>query len=148
MLMPDPQSFNLKYLRTEQHLVLPTVTSIKLTQNLYDVLFQYVISADTENLLKRFIDLMEEHIKSKTRSPFSRPVSDLAFLDEGLQELRLLNWMDMPVAVFELTLNENVDQDNYESEMDNVLSVLEGVMIFSRPAGTNLLWVYPYLSVI
>jgi len=146
--MPDPQSFNLKYLRTEPHLVLPTVTSIKLTQNLYDVLFQYVISADTEILLKRFIDLMEGHIKSKARSPFSRPVSELEFLDEGLQELRLMNWMDMPVSVFELTLNENVDQDNFESEMDNVLSVLEGVMIFSRPAGTNLLWVYPYLSVI
>jgi hypothetical protein len=146
--VPDPRPFNLKYLRTEQHLMLPTVTSIKLTQNLYDVLFQYIISADTEVQLKKFIDLMEEHIKSKERTPFSRPVSELEFLDEGLQELRLLNWMDIPVKVFELTLNENVDGDNYESELDNALSVLEGVMIFSHPAGSNLLWVYPYLSVI
>ena len=145
--MPDPRPFDLKYLRTEQHLMLPTVASIKLTQTLYDVLFQYVVSEDKEVLLKRFIDLLEDHIKRKDRAPFSQPIAELEFLDEGLEELRLMNWMEIPVAIFEITLDPSVEPDNISDEMENILSSLEGLMIFSRPADSSLLWVYPYIMV-
>lgn len=145
--MSAPQQFKLDFLRTEQHLMLPTITSIKLTQNLYDALFQYIISEETEELLKRFIGLLEDHIKRKDRTPFSLPIADLEFLDEGLQELRLLNWMEIPVSVFEISLDENIEADKYEDEMEIVLSTLEGLMIFSRPSNKSTLWVYPYVLV-
>ena len=145
--MSVPQNFKLNFLRTEQHLMLPTITSIKLTQNLYDALFQYIITEEKEELLKRFINLLEDHIKRKDQAPFSMPISDLEFLDEGLQELRLLNWMEIPVSVFEVILDENIEADKYHDEMEIVLSTLEGLMIFSRPANGSLIWVYPYILV-
>ncbi len=144
--MPTTSSFSLKFLREEQHLMLPTVTSIKLTQSLYDALFQYVLTQEQEELLKKFIGMMEDHIKSKDRSPFSVPIQDLEFLDEGLEELRLLNWLEIPVAVFELVIEE-VSPDNIEEQNQYIVDLLERLSIFSRPANTNLIWVYPYVMV-
>jgi len=141
------KNFRLDFIREEQHLMLPTVTSIKLTQNLYDALFQYLITPDQEVLLKKFIDMLESHIKRKDRAPFSRPVGELAFLDEGLQELRLLNWMEIPVAVFQLSMDDTIPADDYSDELDKVLSLLERLMVFSRSADDNLIWVYPLLLV-
>ncbi|MCX5780120.1 MAG: hypothetical protein NTV45_04750 [Firmicutes bacterium] len=145
--MSEPKKFRLDFLREEQHLMLPTITSIKLTQNLYDALFQYLITPDQEILLKKFIDMLESHIKRKDRAPFSMPVGELAFLDEGLQELRLLNWMEIPVAVFQLSLEDTVSADDYSDELDKVLSLLERLTVFSRSADNNLIWVYPLLLV-
>jgi len=139
--------FSLKFIREEQHLMLPTITSIKLTQNLYDALFQYVLTAEKEELLKKFIEILEKHIKRKDRAPFSMPIAELEFLDDGLDELRLLNWMEIPVAVFEIAWDEAVKADNYEEELEKVLSWLEGLMIFSHPADSNMIWVYPYALV-
>lgn len=145
--MSEPKNFRLDFIREEQHLMLPTVTSIKLTQSLYDALFQYLITPDQEVLLKKFIEMLESHIKQKDRAPFSRPVDELAFLDEGLQELRLLNWMEIPVAVFQLSMDDTIPADDYSDELDKILSLLERLMVFSRSGDNDLIWVYPLLLV-
>jgi len=145
--MTTLRNFKLEFVREEQHLMLSTISSIKLTQSLYDTLFQYVITEEKEELLKKFINLLETHIKSKDNSPFSLPISELNFLDEGLEELRLLNWMEVPVAVFQLSLDENINDDDYQEELDKILTQLERLMIYSRPAEGNLVWVYPFLLV-
>ena len=145
--MPVPNNFRLDFIREEQHLMLPTVTSIKLTQNLYDVLFQYVITEEKEELLKKLIGMLETHIKRRDQAPFSMAVADLEFLDEGLEELRLLNWMEVPVSIFQLTLDASIKEEDYADELDKVLTWLEGLMIFSRPENSQLIRVYPYVLV-
>ncbi|HNX27833.1 MAG TPA: hypothetical protein PKN87_00280 [Syntrophomonadaceae bacterium] len=131
--------FKLEYLGEETHLLLPNVTSIILAQNLYDVLFQYVISPEKEEMLISFIKLLETHIKSKSRAPFSLPLSDLAFLDEGLQELRLLNWMEVPVSLFHISLSADASEEDY----DNTYDFLKGVLTFNKKIKTNDIYVYP-----
>lgn len=137
--MNIPQ-FELKFIKQEQHLILPGVTSIILTQNLYDILFQYVISPEKEEKLKLFIEKLESHIKSKSRAPFSMPLPELAFLDEGLQELRLLNWLESPVAVFELCLSEETQAD--EEALENIDLLLESLFTYNKKADSNQLYVY------
>jgi hypothetical protein len=145
--VPAPNNFRLDFIREEQHLMLPTVTSIRLTQNLYDALFQYVITEEKESLLEKLIRMLESHIKRRDRAPFSVPVTDLEFLDEGLEELRLLNWMEVPVAIFQLTLDANIKEEDYQDELEKVLTWLEGLMIFSKPEDSMLIRVYPYVLV-
>jgi len=145
--LPQISNFKLEFVKEEQHLMLPTVTSIKLTQDLYDVLFQYLVSEEQEVLLKKFIDMMQSHIKSKARAPFSRPVADLEFLDEGLQELRMLNWMEVPVAVFRLVLDENIAAEDSDPAAEGIVDLLERIAVFSRLEGSDLIWIYPYLMV-
>lgn len=75
--MAEPNKFSLKFIREEQqHLMLPTITSIKLTQNLHNALFQYILTEEKEALLKKFIEMLEKHIKRKD-APFSMPIADL-----------------------------------------------------------------------
>lgn len=136
--MTNIPQFDLKFIKQEQHLMLPGVTSIILTQNLYDILFQYVISPEKEEKLKIFIEKLETHIKSKSRAPFSMPLSDLAFLEEGLQELRLLNWLESPVAVFEMQLSEQAD----EAAMENIDLLLENLFTYKKKENSNQLYVY------
>jgi len=145
--VPVPANFDLKFLREEQHLMLPTITSIRLTQSLYDALFQYILTDDQEVKLQRFITMLEEHIKRKDQTPFSVPIEDLAFLDEGLQELRLLNWSEIPVAVFELIMPDAVAAEDLEANVDRVLDLLGRLIMFTRLPGSNLLLVYPYTMV-
>jgi len=145
--VPAPNNFKLDFIREEQHLMLPTITTIKLTQNLYDALFQYVITEEKEELLKKVIGMLESHIKRKDQSPFSMPIADLEFLDEGLEELRLLNWIELPVAIFQLSLDANINEEDYAEELDKVLTWLESLMIFSRPEDSMLIRVYPYVLV-
>ena len=131
--------FKLEFLASEPHLLRPNVTSIILAQNLYDVLFQYAISPEKEEMLKSFINLLETHIKSKSRAPFSIPLADLAFLDEGLQELRLLNWMEVPVSLFRLVLPADAGEDDYENTYD----FLKEVFTFNKKPDTHDIYVYP-----
>ncbi|HAA09279.1 MAG: hypothetical protein ACOX6F_06465 [Syntrophomonadaceae bacterium] len=137
--MNTVNQYTLTMIRREKHLVLPMVTSIILVQNLYDILFQYVIDADKEELLKRFIDQLEQHIKSKSDTPFSAPIKELEFLNEGLEELRLLNWMEVPVTVFSLEL---IEDDNEEAR-EVVIEHLRQLMLVRPVADSNLLYVYP-----
>ncbi len=126
--------------------MLPTLTTIKLTQNLYDALFQYVLTEDQEARLKKFINILEEHIKRKDQTPFSVPIKDLEFLDDGLEELRLLNWQEIPVTVFELVLPKSGEGDE-EERMEPIIDLLERLAILTRPGGHNLIWAYPYAMV-
>lgn len=141
--MQVPNSFQLSFIKQEQHLMLPLTSSIKLTQNLYDILFQYVITPEKEEKLNHFINLLEIHIKSKARTPFSLPVSELAFLDEGLEELKLLNWAEIPVSVFRITLDACLNKDGYDEEIDRVADLLESLMTARRYKDSDLLYAYP-----
>lgn len=131
-------AFQLKYLGQEEHLLLPNVTSVRVVQHLYDVLFQYAITPEEEERLKSFISLMEAHIKSKPKAPFSMPLSQLEFLDEGLQELKLLNWMQLPASLFEI-----VTESDDEEELEKIIRLLESMLTFNRQKESNLIYVYP-----
>ncbi len=138
--MQETKKFQLNYLNPEQHIMLPNTTSIILVQNLYDILFQYVIDPEKEAQLKYFIEKLESHIKSKPRAPFSMPVSELEFLGEGMQELKLLNWLESPVSVFEVILSEECE--NVEEEMDKIYDLLADLFTFNKKPNSNLIYVY------
>jgi len=119
-------------------LLLPTITSIRVVQHLYDVLFQYAITPQEEERLQWFIGLMEAHIKSKPKAPFSMSISELEFLDEGLEELKLLNWMQLPASIFEI-----ITDNNDEEEIEKILQLLESILTFNRQGDSNTIIVYP-----
>ena len=124
--------------------MLPEVTSILVTQKLYDILFQYVITSEKEKKLENFIKILEQYIKSKPIGPFSLPVRELEFLEEGLQELKLLNWREIPVTLFEIILEEPSEEEEKNTEqLDSVLSLLAGLMPFNRSTTTGQIYVYP-----
>ncbi len=135
--MTSEKPFQIKFIRKERHFLLPTVKSIIIAQNLYDILFQYVISLEREEKLKLFLAKLEAHIKSKPRAPFSIPYDELEFLEEGLEELKLLNWIELDVAVCEVGLDG--DGENLET----VLESLESYIMFNRVENSNTIYVYP-----
>ncbi len=135
--MMAEKPFTVKFINTERHFLLPTVRSIVIAQNLYDILFQYVISPEREEMLKLFLSKLEAHIKSKPRAPFSIPYTELEFLEEGIEELRLLNWIELDVAVCEITV------DGGEEVLESVLQILEDYIVFNRVPNTNTLYIYP-----
>lgn len=137
--MQELKSFRLVFVKSENHLVLPKLTSIVLVQNLYDVLFQYVIDAVREEALQKFIAQLESHIKSRSRTPFSAPVEELAFLDEGLEELRLLNWMEVPVMVFTLEMEGADDSE----ARDTIIEELSARMLLKPCINSDMLYLYP-----
>jgi len=135
-------NFSLTFIRQESHLLLPQVTSIVLAQNLHDMLFQYVITPEREKKLQEFISLLDNHIKSKSRAPFSVPVDELAFLAEGIEELKLLNWREVPVSVFEVHLKDTTTSSEEET-LENIIGLLEHLISFNRKPGTNIIHVFP-----
>lgn len=139
--MKEVPKFSLDFIKQEKHLLLPTTTSIIVVQNLYDVLFQYVINAEKEEKLKYFINLLESHIKSKVRAPFSMPLKELEFLEDGLQELKLLNWIELPVSVFELVLDESTNED--EEEKEKIFDLLQDMITFNLVKNSSRIYVYP-----
>ncbi|NLJ72968.1 MAG: hypothetical protein GX333_08160 [Syntrophomonadaceae bacterium] len=136
--MSNLKSFQLKFVREERHFLLPTVKTIIIAQNLYDILFQYVINPEREENLRLFLNKLETHIKSKSKAPFSIPYSELEFLEEGLQELRLLNWIELDVAVCELIV-----EDADEEDVENILEFLENYLMFNKVENTNHIYIYP-----
>lgn len=134
--MQDIPAFKLVFIEQREHLLLPNVTSVKLVQHLYDVLFQYAITEDYEEKLKIFIAKMEAHIKTKARTPFSMPLADLEFLEDGLEELRLLNWMQENLITFEVVVDE-------PEKLETVLETMEPYLTFSRIGETNQILVFP-----
>lgn len=141
--MQIPMNFQLNFIKQEQHLMLPRTSSIVLTQNLYDILFQYVITPEKEARLDNFIKILENHIKSKAAAPFSLPVTELEFLEEGLEELKLLNWAEIPVTVFQVNLDACLNKESYEDEIEKIIVLLESMMIVRRYSGSDLVYVYP-----
>ncbi|MDO4540687.1 MAG: hypothetical protein Q4B48_06290 [Syntrophomonadaceae bacterium] len=131
-------AFKLEFVKKEMHLMLPLVTSIKLAQNLYEILFQYAVTPDKEALLKAFIQQLEQHVKSKAQTPFSLPLTELEFLEDGLEELQLLNWIQVPVWKFELqTQAANAD------EFEEVIRELQYFMQCAWQADRECLYVFP-----
>lgn len=135
------KEFNLILVKQDTHLRLPTVTSIIVVQNLYDILFQYLIDAEQESRLKQLIGLMETHIKSKSRAPFSIPVEDLEFLGEGLEELKLLNWAEVAVTMFRIDMPEQ--EEPSEEDLEPIFDLLEDLFTYKRVGESNLIYVYP-----
>lgn len=140
--MANMKPFRLEYVEQQNHLRLPTITSILVVQNLYDILFQYLMGEEEENRLKELIQRMETHIKSKSRTPFSMPLEDLEFLGEGLEELKLLNWMEVPVTLFQIQFDA-ADDDISEANYEAVLMFLEDLMTIKRIDNSRLVYVYP-----
>lgn len=134
-------AFDLQFSHQEEHLVLPTITSIRVVQQLYDILFQYAITPEYEKKLQYFIVRMEKHIKSKPRAPFSMPLENLKFLDDGLQEMKLLNWMQIPVSIFAIVPRDFDPADEMATE--KVLNFLESFFTFNRQPETLNIVVYP-----
>lgn len=134
--------FRLEFVEQQTHLRLPTVTSILVVQNLYDILFQYLISEKEEERLKLLIERMETHIKSKSQAPFSLPLEELEFLGEGLEELKLLNWMEVSVTKFNISFYET-DADSREDDLEAVMVFLEDIMTVKRIADSSYVYVYP-----
>lgn len=135
------KEFKLILVKQDTHLRLPTVTSIIVVQNLYDILFQYLIDAEQESRLKQLIGLMETHIKSKSRAPFSIPVEDLEFLGEGLEELKLLNWAEVAVTVFRVEVAEQGETS--EEDMEPILELLDSLFTYKRVGESDQIYVYP-----
>lgn len=128
------EPFVLRFIREEIHMVLPTISSIVITQTLYDILFQYAISKEKETKLEMMIKKMEAHIKSRVRAPFSMSMEELSFLDEGLEELRLLNWSKVPVSIFAVeTGNDPLDEEGWELLTDH----LDKLFTFTRLDGAG-----------
>jgi len=134
-------SYSLKFIREETHMVLPTISSIIITQTLYDILFQYAISKEKEEKLETMIRKMEAHIKSKVKAPFSMSLAELGFIDDGLEELRLLNWAEVPVCIFEVeTPAGPLDEDEWECLADQ----LDRLITFSPVEGVeHIIKVFP-----
>ena len=139
--MRDIKPYKLTLIKQEKHLLLPRITSIVLTQNLYDILFQYVITPEKEDKLEKFIKQMETHIKSKSRAPFSAPLEELGFLDDGLEELRLLNWLEIPVCLYSVEFMNT--EDNGDEEWENLINFLEEQMVLKSLPESKCIYVYP-----
>ena len=118
-------SFNLKFIREETHMVMSTIATIVITQTLYDILFQYAISEEKEHKLEIMIKKLEAHIKSKVRAPFSMSIEELSFLDDGLEELRLLNWAEVPILIFAVeTAGDPLDEEGWEKLTEKLNRVI------------------------
>lgn len=138
--MDPAKNFSLNYLRAENHLLMPTRSSILITQQLYDILFQYCITPAKEKQLLEFIHLMETHIKNKDQTPFSIPVEELAGFEEGVEELRLLSWYERPVHVFAMEMDgSELDSDSWEA----TLEMLATIMICRAGMQKGELYVFP-----
>jgi hypothetical protein len=98
---------------------------------------------EKEEKIKSFIAILEAHIKSKSRAPFSLPVSELEFLEEGLQELKLLNWFEVPVTVFRVSIDNCLNKEAYDEELEKVLELLENLMTLARRKDSEFIYVYP-----
>ena len=136
--MDNTPAFQLYFVRKQTHLLLPLVSSIRLAQTLYDILFQYAITPEKELRLNKFIKDLEQHIKSKSTAPYSLPMDELDFLEEGLEELQLLNWLQVPTYEFRLTCTD-CDEEQFESLVQD----LNNVMVCAWQAERQLLYVYP-----
>ncbi|MGE5397469.1 MAG: hypothetical protein ACM3MK_08055 [Chitinophagales bacterium] len=139
----NPGSFSLKYVGQEDHLMMPALTTLTVTQSLYEMLFQYVLTPEREQKLIEFIDRIRVYLSSQghEKAPFSIKVDELSFLEEGLEELRLLCWQSIPVYIFEIQWNEAEPENN-----EAVESVLKDLLVFNWKGDSQIL-VYPSFAI-
>ncbi len=132
-------SFSLEFQRQETHLVLPRYSPYILSENIYDLLFQYVLTPEREALLKKFIQKLDNYTKSNPQAPFSISLSALEFLGEGWQELKLLNWTEIPVAVFSIHFTSDASPE----EKEESLAELQHLMLMNYDEEQHLIYIYP-----
>lgn len=135
--------FNMKYLGKEDHLMMPSLTKLVVTQTLYDILFQYVFTPEKEQKLLDFINRIQAHMSDNAyrNTPFSIPVSEMQFLEEGLEELKLLCWQVVPVYVFDIEFSVPLSSPEYEAVKDQVELVLSDLFVYNWQ-GENRILVY------
>lgn len=145
-MLPKDNLFTLKLLREEKHLALPTITSLVLVKEIHDVLYQYLVDEEKERLLNMFLDKLKRHMsrEKEGNGPFSVPIEELKFLEqEGLDELKYMNWLEIPVYVFEIAHQMDTSDERYPEYLETVYSVLDELFVYNRIPGTNLINVYP-----
>jgi len=145
-VLPKNELFELKLLREEKHLALPNLTSLVLIKEIQDVLYQYLVSEEKERLLNAFLDRLRAHLSLERdgNGPFSILIDDLQFLEEeGLEELKYLNWVEIPVYVFEVKGRIAPDNDDYPEFFTTVNQILDELLVYNWVPGTNLIYAYP-----
>ncbi|NPV27144.1 MAG: hypothetical protein HPY81_06780 [Firmicutes bacterium] len=144
--MPNYETpFQLKFLREEKHLIKPKLSVRVQSQMLFDVLFQYTKDEAEEVRLKEFIDRIrntEDGIYGN--GPFSVPLAELAYLEEGCKELELMGWVEVPVFVFELVVNSS-GEENDEPGPDKgaITDLLAEMFLYNFSPVPNQIYVYP-----
>lgn len=136
--------FNLKYIATEEHFMMPTLTTLVMTQQLYDILFQYLLTPEQEKQLMDFIGLIQKYLDNKAhqKAPFSVNKAELDFLEDGLEELRMLCWQTIPVYVFEVEVCEDSASPSYQTARDQMENILMDLFVYTW-RGQNQILVYP-----
>lgn len=135
--------FNMRYFGKEDHLVMPPLTKLVVTQTLYDILFQYVLTPEKEQKLLDFINRVQRHLSDNAyrNTPFSVPVAEMEYLEEGLEELKLLCWQVVPVYVFEIEFSVSGSSPEFESVKDQVDLILSDLFVYNWQ-GENRILVY------
>lgn len=113
--------------------MMPSLAKLVVTQSLYDMLFQYVLTPDKEQKLLDFINRIKTHMSDNAyrNSPFSVPVAEMQFLEEGLEELKLLCWQVVPVYVFDIQFSIPPSSPEFESVKDQVDQVLSDLFVYN-----------------
>lgn len=145
-MLPKDNLLELKMVREEKHLALPNLTSMVLVKEIHDVLYQYLVSEEKERLLNLFLDRLKQHLARNKygNGPFSVRVEELQFLEEeGLEELKYMNWLEIPVYVLEVKVKVSPDDEEYDEYMETVNHVLDELLVYNWVPGTNLIYTYP-----
>jgi len=134
-------SFSLKYIGKEDHLIMPSLTKLVVTQTLYDILFQYVIEPEKERKLLEFIERIRTHMSDNAyrNTPFSVPVTEMQFLEEGLEELKLLCWQVAPVYTFAVEFPLSPEAEGYEAVRDEVGQILSDLFVYNWQGNDRIL---------
>ena len=140
--------FELKFLREERHLSLPNLTSLVLIKEIHDILYQYLVSAEKERLLNAFLDRLKAHVAREREGygngPFSIRIDELQFLEnEGLQELKYMNWVEVPVYVMEIKPKYDPEDERYPEYEETLNYVLEELLIYNWAPEPNIIYAYP-----
>ncbi|MGE5371395.1 MAG: hypothetical protein ACM3QZ_05330 [Solirubrobacterales bacterium] len=137
-------SFELRYKGQEDHLMMPPLTKLMVAQSLYDILFQYLLTPEMEQKLQAFTKKIEAYLDTKTyrQTPFSIPVQELAFLDEGLEELKMLCWVPLPVHIFEVTIPGAGADEAGQAARDEAERILADLFVFNWRGDSEII-VYP-----
>ncbi|MGE5454333.1 MAG: hypothetical protein ACM3O9_03960 [Methylocystaceae bacterium] len=145
-VVADKQGFKMEWGGSEEHWMLPELTALVSVQSIYEVLFQYLITEEKEKLLTAFARKVEYYLEhqrtDRGNGPFSMPVAELEFLEEGIEELRYLQWYKVPVYLAKV-FNNNGDTPSPQ-EWDDIEMVLGTTMIYNRRSTDDYSNIYLY----
>ncbi len=138
--------FGMRFIGKEDHLLMPPLTKLVVTQSLYDILFQYMLTPEQEQSLLNFLNRIQKHLAENPyrRTPFSVRVDELEFLEEGIKELKLLCWQQAPVHLFEIDYPEAATEEERERLKDQTEQILAELFVYNWQ-GDDLILVYSTL---